>query len=126
MKKICSAASSIVCFLMLFGCQTTQVREAEVPKGPAGVYLAKTSTPNGDIEFTLTLNADGTGSTESSMGKSEFSEAKIEGNNFAFDMTVNTQMGEMAIAVAGAVQGDIIDGMITMQMGEMPFSGFRK
>jgi len=111
---------------MILGCQTVRVQEAEVPAGPAGVYLAKTSTPNGEIEFTLTINADGTGSTDSSMGKSEFTGAKIEGNGFAFDMTINSQMGEMALAVKGSVEGDTINGIIGMQMGEMPFSGQRK
>lgn len=103
-----------------------QVQEAEVPAGPAGVYLAKTSTPNGEVEFTLTLNADGTGNTVSSMGESKFTDAKIEGNNFAFNTTVTTQMGEMEIAFMGSVEGDKISGTIGTQMGEMLFDGQRK
>ena len=126
MKKIISLTGLILFSFMIFGCQTLKVHEAEVPAGPAGVYLAKTSTPNGEIEFTLTINADGTGYTESSMGKSEFKDTKIEGNNFAFNMTINSQMGEMEIAFLGSVEGDDISGTIGTQMGEMPFSGQRK
>ena len=128
MKKFYAAAVLIlILFLsMVFGCQTARVREAEVPAGPAGVYLAKASTPNGEVEFTLTLNADGTGSTESPVGKADFTDAKIEGNSFAFDMTMNSQMGEMALSFMGSVAGDDISGTIGMQMGEMPFSGRRK
>lgn len=126
MKKIYLLASLISFFFMISGCQTLQVQEAKVPTGPAGVYLAKTSTPNGEIEFTLTLNADGTGNTHSSTGKSEFTDAKIEGNDFAFDTTVNSQMGEMEIAFKGSVEGDNISGTIGTQMGDMPFAGQRK
>lgn len=125
MKRIYSLASLILFFLMFFGCQTLKVQEPEAPPGPVGVYLGKTSTPNGEIEFTLTINADGTGSTESTMGKSEFKDAMIEGNNFAFGMIVNTQMGEMEIAIMGSVEGDNISGTIATQMGEMPFAGQR-
>ena len=113
-------------FLMISGCQTLNVREAEVPTGPVGTYLAKTSTLNGEIAFTLTINADGTGSTESQMGKTGFTGAKIEGNNFAFDTTVNTEMGEMDIAFTGSVEGDNVSGTIGMDLGEMSFTGHRK
>ena len=60
------------------------------------------------------------------MGKSEFKDAKIEGNSFAFDTTINSQMGEMEIAFLGSVEGDNISGTIGTQMGEMPFTGQRK
>ncbi len=126
MKKIYSAAIFLLFSSMVFSCQTMKVQEVPEVAGPAGVYLAKTATPNGEIEFTLALNEDGTGYTESRMGKTEFSNAKIEGNNFTFDMTLNSQMGEMALTFKGAVDGDDIEGTISMQMGEMPFSGQRK
>lgn len=126
MKKIYLVASLILCIFMSFGCQTLEVREAEAPAGPAGVYLAKTSTPNGEIAFTLTINEDGTGTTESSMSKSEFTDAKIAGNNFTFDVTVKSQMGEMEVAFMGSVEGDSIGGTIATPMGEMPFAGQRK
>lgn len=111
---------------MISGCQTLKVQEAEVPAGPVGAYLVKTSTPNGEIEFTLALNADGTGYTGAQMEKTEFAGAKIEGNNFTFDTTVNTEMGEMALTFLGSVEGDNISGTIGTQMGEMPFTGHRK
>ena len=126
MEKKYTLVGLVLFSLMILSCQTLKVQEAQLPAGPAGVYLGRTSTPNGEVEFTLTINADGTGSTDSYMGKSEFKDAKIEGNNFAFDMTLNSQMGEMQLAVKGSVAGDNISGTITTQMGEMPFSGQRK
>jgi hypothetical protein len=126
LKKIYALTGLVLFFFMISGCQTLDVREAEAPTGPAGVYLAKTSTPNGEIAFTLTINSDGTGSTESDMGKSEFKDAKIEGKDFAFDMNINSQMGEMQLAFKGSVEGDGISGTIETQMGEMAFTGQRK
>ncbi len=126
LKKIYSLTALIVFLFMVFGCQTTKIQDAEVTAGPAGVYLAKTSTPNGEVEFTLTINADGTGSAESPMGKMDFTDAKIEGKSFAFDAVMNSQMGEMQLAFNGAVEGDNVSGTIGTQMGEMPFSGHRK
>jgi len=127
MKKIYLLGSLTLLFCMIFSCQTLKVQETPVSAGPVGVYLVKTSIPNGgEIEFTLTINADGTGSTDSTMGKSEFSGAKIEGNNFAFDMTINAQGSDMALAFKGVVDGDNISGTIGAQGGEMVFSGQRK
>lgn len=126
MKKIYSAVILLLFISMFFSCQTMKVQEAPKVAGPEGVYLAKTSTPNGEIEFTLAINADGTGYIDSRMGKSEFSGAKIEGNSFSFDMTINSQMGEMALTFNGIVDDDNVNGTISTQMGEMPFSGQRK
>ena len=126
MKKINSVAVLTLLICMVFGCQTLRVQEEVAPKGPTGVYLAKTSTPNGEVEFTMAINSDGTGLLESRMGKAEFSDAKIEGNKFVFNTTMNTQMGEMALSFKGAVDGDNISGDIGTQMGAFPFSGQRK
>lgn len=126
MKKIYSAAILLLFISVFFSCQTMKVQEAPKVAGPEGVYLATTSTPNGDIGFTLAINEDGTGHIESEMGRSEFSNATIEGNSFSFDMTINSQMGEMALTFNGVVDGDSINGNITTQMGEMPFNGMRK
>jgi hypothetical protein len=126
MKKIYPAAMILLLISMVLSCQTMKVQEAPKVAGPEGVYLAATSTPNGDIEFTLAINEDGSGYTESQMGRAEFRDAKIEGNSFSFDMTIPSQMGEMALTFNGAVDGDTIGGNINTQMGEMPFSGQRK
>lgn len=126
MKKIYSAAILLLALTMFFSCQTMKVQEVPKAAGPEGVYLATTATPNGDIEFTLAINGDGSGYTESQMGRAEFKDAKFEGSNFSFDMTFNSQMGEMVLTFNGAVDGDIISGSIASQMGEMPFKGQRK
>jgi len=126
MKKIYSAAILLLAIFMTFSCQTMKVQEVPKAAGPEGVYLATTSTPNGEVEFTLGINEDGSGYIDSQMGKNEYQDAKFEGNSFSFDISINTQMGEMALTFNGAVDGDIISGDIVSQMGNMPFKGQRK
>jgi hypothetical protein len=128
MRKAAVIAGMFILFCT-YGCQTPKVHEMKSPMGPTGpegVYLAKTSTPQGEVEFTMTIKANGTGRIESMMGNQEISDIAIEGNNFGFNTTINTQMGEMALAFIGAVDGDSISGTIGTQMGSLPFSGLRK
>jgi len=123
MKKINLVASLILLICMIFGCQTLGVREVG---GPAGVYLIKQTTPMGEMESTLAINADGTGYIEGMMGKMEFSGAKIDGNNFDITMDMESPMGEMEISLEGTVDGDNISGTTGTPMGELEFTGQRK
>lgn len=126
MKKIILVASFILLIGMTFACQTLRVQETGKPAGPAGAYLIKMSTPQGEMELTMTIKEDRTGYIESTMmGKSEFSDAMIEGNNFKFNATMNTPMGEMEMTFIGTVDGDNINGSIGTQMGDIPFAGQR-
>ncbi len=123
MKKINLAAVLMLSVSIIFGCQTLGIREVVTP---AGVYLITLSTPMGEMESTLAINADGTGYLEGMMGKMEFSDAKLEGNNFNIPITMESQMGEMKISFEGAVDGDNISGISKSEMGEATFTGQRK
>lgn len=120
MKKMNLVASLTLIICVTFACQTLG------PTGPAGDYLARTSTTQGIIDFTMSFNADGTGYVESMMGKSEFSDAEIEGDNFRFYTTMNSQMGEMQLTFIGAVDGENISGTIGTSMGNYSFTGQKK
>lgn len=98
----------------------------QVIAGVDGIYEITSKTPIGTMESILTINADGSGSVKSTMGKSEFSDAYIDGNNFEFDMTVNSPIGEMQMSFEGSVDGDSVSGNISNPMGGSEFSGFRK
>ena len=126
MGKAASIAGLILLFCVFFGCQTLKVKSPASPAGPAGIYLAKTSTQQGEVEFTMVINANGTGKIESMMGNKEISDIKIDGNKFGFNTTINTQRGEMPLTFKGIVDGDNISGTIGTQMGSLPFSGQRK
>jgi len=123
MKKINLVASLILFIFMIFGCQTLGIRGVA---GPEGVYLINMSTPMGEMESTLAINADGTGYIEGMMGKMDFSGAKIDGNNFDIIMPVETPNGEIEISLKGTVDGDNIVGTTGSPMGESPFTGQRK
>jgi hypothetical protein len=113
-------ASFVLIITMTFACQILQ------PRGPAGDYLAKASTTQGVVDFTMSFNTDGTGYVESMMGKSEFSDVEIEGDKFRFYTTMNSQMGEMQLTFIGAVDGENISGTVSTQMGDIPFTGQKK
>lgn len=124
-----SLLAGLILSFCVFSCQTLKVQETkglDDSSGPVGVYLAKTSTPQGVIEFTMTINENGTGRIESMMGNREISVINIEGNNFGFKTTIETQMGKMPLTFKGAVDGDNISGTIDTRMGSLPFSGLRK
>ena len=123
MKKTYLVVSLILVIGMILGCQTLSVQEVG---GPAGVYLSKTSTQGGgEIEFTMAINADGTGYIEGTTGKFEFSGAKIDGDNFGFNTTINTQNGEMELSFEGTVDVDNVSGTIETSMGPLTFTGQR-
>jgi hypothetical protein len=94
--------------------------------GPEGVYAITSQSPMGEMESTLTINEDGTGSVEGMMGKSEFADATIDGDSFNFGMTVHSPMGEMEMTYEGMVDGGKVSGHITNPMGGSDFSGARK
>ncbi len=129
MRKTQFAAGLILIFCFFFGCQTLKVQKSGSPldqPGPEGVYLANASTPQGDIQFTLTINSDGTGLVESMMGNQDVTDIKTDGNSFDFDAKIQSQMGEMELTFKGVVEGDNIKGTIGTQMGSLSFSGTRK
>lgn len=91
-----------------------------------GAYTITAQTPMGEMQSTLTLNEDGTGSIQNQFGTTEFSGASINGNDFEFEMTIQTPNGDMKMNYKGTVDGDDVSGNTTSQFGESKFTGTRK
>jgi autotransporter translocation and assembly factor TamB len=71
-----------------------------------GNWKASLETPNGSMEFTYVLKADGntvTGTIQSQMGDMKIDEGKIDGDKISFSVTVEN-MGK--ISYNGTVKGD--------------------
>lgn len=72
-----------------------------------GNWKATAEGPNGSMERTFTLKAEGaklTGETVSSVvGKSEITEGKIDGDNISFVINVKFQDNEMKLNYKGKV-----------------------
>jgi len=80
----------------------------------------------GLMEPIITINNDVTGAVDGMMGRSEFSDAMIDGNEFAFETTVNSPMGPLDMSYEDGVDGDKVTGNIANPMGGSAFSGSRK
>ena len=97
--------------------------------GVDGTYNITSNTPMGKIESTLTLVTDGeslSGSTTSTMmGTVEFSDGKVDGNSFSFEMEMNSPMGKMEMTNTGTVDGDNISGEVKTSMGNFAYTGSR-
>jgi autotransporter translocation and assembly factor TamB len=71
-----------------------------------GNWKASLETPNGSMEFTYVLKADGntvTGTIQSQIGDMKIDEGKIDGDKISFSVTVEN-MGK--ISYNGTVKGD--------------------
>jgi hypothetical protein len=71
-----------------------------------GNWKASLETPNGTMEFTYVLKADGntvTGTIQSQMGEMKLDEGKLDGDKISFSITVEN-FGK--ISYAGTVKDD--------------------
>ncbi len=86
-----------------------------------GTWKATAEGPNGTMERTFVLKADGeklTGETTSSMfGKSIIADGKIDGDNLSFTITVKFQDNEMKLNYKGKVSGKEIKFTVENPMG---------
>jgi len=77
-----------------------------------GTWKATAQGPNGTMERTFVLKAEGsklTGETTSSIfGKSTIMDGKIDGDNLSFTITVKFQDNEMKVNYKGKVSGNEI------------------
>jgi hypothetical protein len=71
-----------------------------------GNWKASLDTPNGALEFTYVLKADGnvvTGTVQSQMGEMKIDEGKLDGDKISFSVTIEN-MGKLVYK--GVVKGD--------------------
>ena len=94
-----------------------------------GTYKIEIDTPMGKQEATLTLKTEGaklSGTTDSMLGKADFSGGTVTGDTFAFSMEISSPMGSMKLDYTGQVSGDDVSGSIKAgDFGSSPFSGKR-
>jgi hypothetical protein len=86
-----------------------------------GTWKATAEGPNGTMERTFVLKVEGnklTGETTSSMfGKSTISDAKVDGDNLSFTITIKFQDNEMKLNYKGKVSGKEIKFTVESPMG---------
>jgi hypothetical protein len=90
-----------------------------------GTWNLTVSTPMGQQTSTLTLNDEGTGSTSSQLGSSDFSDVTIDGNSASFTVRIEAMGQEAVLRGTAAADGDAITGRYEGPLGTSEFTGER-
>lgn len=102
--------------------ETTEVVGGSV----AGTYAVTQTILGKDVDVTLTINEDGTGSVGNALGALPISGVDIDGNGFTFASEIKTPLGNVPVTWDGIVDGDNIVGSISgLPAGAASFTGTR-
>ncbi|MEZ5398602.1 MAG: hypothetical protein R2729_02970 [Bryobacteraceae bacterium] len=85
----------------------------------SGKWVAKMETPNGSVEQTYILKANGdklTGSVKSARGESEIQDGRVSGYEVSFVVVRNFNGNEFKMNYSGKLDGDSLK--LKIQMGE--------
>ena len=94
-----------------------------------GTYKVDINSPMGTQSATLTLKTDGSslsGSSAGAQGTQDFDGGTVDGNDFAFSMSLSGPMGQIQLDFKGTVDGDDISGNVQLgSYGSASFKGSR-
>ena len=94
-----------------------------------GTYKVDINSPMGTQSATLTLKTDGSslsGSSAGAQGTQDFTGGTVDGNDFAFSMSLSGPMGQIQLDFKGTVDGDDISGNVQLgSYGSASFKGSR-
>jgi hypothetical protein len=94
----------------------------------AGSWQITMDTPIGTQKFTWDIKAAGegwAGTMTGPTGTSELNDIRLDGSNLGMKARVDSPMGKLDLAFAGALQGNQISGTCRTQFGNLNFSGQR-
>ena len=98
-------------------------------EGLAGTWTLTRQTDDGPVETELTVvEADGkhSGTIAGPRGTMEVESIAVDGDSFAFTVTVEGRFFDMDLDYSGTVAGDAMSGKVEMAMGSAEFTGVRK
>lgn len=93
-----------------------------------GKWNVVIKSPIGAIDACMDFTQDGealSGSVEANGNTAPISKGKVNGEEFAFNVSLKTPIGPMGFRVTGKVDGDTVSGTAKMPMGSNAFSGTR-
>ena len=91
-----------------------------------GTWDTVASTPLGDQAATWTINADGTGEMSGAAGVQAIDGITFDGNNLAFDLTIEAQGQSLTLDFSGSVDGDSLSGEFGSDFGAFAVTGTRQ
>ena len=94
----------------------------------AGTYVLEMEGRQGrGGETTLTFAVDDEGTYSATMasdwGENEGSDVKVDGNEFSFSVTMETQGGDFTLSYSGKVEDGELSGTMSSEGFEMNFTG---
>ncbi len=94
-----------------------------------GTYKVDINSPMGTQSATLTLKTAGSslsGTSAGAQGTQDFDGGTVDGNDFAFSMSLSGPMGQIQLDFKGTVDGDDISGNVQLgSYGSASFKGSR-
>lgn len=97
--------------------------------GPVGNWKITAETPQGKMEETLMIKADGgsySGQMQAPQGTQDLKNVMVHGDEVMFVREINTPNGNFTLNYSAKVDGDKIMGTAKSDFGEVPFNGTRE
>jgi hypothetical protein len=94
-----------------------------------GTWNISMSVNNQSFPGTLVLRLEGntvSGSMQTQLGTSDFSNGTVTGDTFHIDATADIQGQTVALTIDGTLHGDTISGSVQSALGNATFTGSRK
>ena len=98
-------------------------------EGLAGTWTLTRQTDDGPVETELTVvEADGkhSGTIAGPRGTMEVESIAVDGDSFAFTVTVEGRIFDMDLDYSGTISGDAMSGKVELAVGSAEFTGVRK
>jgi hypothetical protein len=80
----------------------------------------------GEVTLTLAVDDEGNYSAKLAMGpmgESEGQDVEVDGNEFSFTVTRETQRGDFSMSYSGTIEDGVLEGTMSSDWGEGNFTG---
>jgi len=105
----------------------TAFAQAQKYEALLGVWDAETEGPQYTFVFTFTLEeGELAGVFEGQSGEEEMQNLTFEDNLVTFTVEIDMGGQSMAIDFEATIDGDSLEGMLSMEFGEAPISGIKR
>ncbi len=115
----------IIIFIAVFCLSTASVFSAQAEKYEALLGTWDVETESGEYTFTFIFSMDGDtlkGTFTGSSGDADMENLSFEDNKVKFTVDI----GMMVIDFSATIEGDALEGMLSMEYGEANISGKKK
>ena len=128
MKTYTKTTSPLALITFIFSISLlTACASFQTPANPfIGQWDLTMDSPMGKSASTLIITPELTGTmTLAQLGQVDISNAKVEGNNASFSMTISAMGQQIEATFGGVIEGDNINGTLNTSFGPSTITGVR-